>query len=141
MTNKQKLIHHLQNHPACKDLKELSFGCEIKPFNNLQRFHAVYFVEYDEETLTHIENGKIGKSKCSLGDFTIIGHPPTLRHLLLVLKEKSIIVQLHENQHIHIPVYGYQQQSTVTLDLTKPLDQQEPEVYEGLVELLEKIKG
>ena len=73
-------------------LMELTFGCEVKPFNNLKRFHKGYFVTYDGKTLLHYENEKTGKSECSIGDLTIIGHPIQLQDWLAVLNNMLYIV-------------------------------------------------
>lgn len=82
---KQTLIQYIQNHPACKDLKELNFGCEVKGAKSIP---VVKYIGMSNEQYAFTGERK----EESIIVFTdtidmknIIGHPPTLHHLLLIL--------------------------------------------------------
>lgn len=81
MTTKYQQLHRRIAHYV-PEVMELKFGCEIQPFNNIQRWPTPRFVSYVDDILTHEEGGKVGKSECSQGDIVSLGRPITLEDTL-----------------------------------------------------------
>ena len=124
-------------------LKELSFGCVFEFFNRLASFHKMTCLEFDGENMTYFENGKTKTTKGLSGDFTIIGHEPTLNNVLLKLREKQgdgdldvlcshnggiLKADMSEITTIFKPLTKY--------DLTKSFDSQTEETKRKLHKLL-----
>lgn len=114
-----------------KELQELTFGCEVKRFENTAKelyigAHTVYRPStYQLFDFNHTD------------DIEIIGHPIELRHVLIAI-EKSGKTGFSVNSHGNC--FAYVDDNNVTqfvIDLSLPFSQWSPEVHEFINKLID----
>lgn len=115
-------------------LKELSFGCEIK-LRDFDQNH-IFLTEYigDQRFYTeHIYDETIYSFENGVYIPEIIGHPPTLQDVLLVIDiKRSGIETAYRTKSAGLDLPFCEE----TYDLTKPLADQSDETLLALIELI-----
>jgi hypothetical protein len=131
----------VQNHPSCKHLKELSFGCKVRIYDIDKEFTAIgkeyqgkkeeganywYFVNLAER-----EDPSNGVNLLSL---KIIGHNPTLGDYLRVLGEINKAYEHKAHWHANtITVYaGTSKKINLNL-IGEPLNEDNARLFVKLV--------
>ena len=110
-------------------LRELSFGCKVEVFGIANDNPGC---QYDIVTDNRVKNGWIQTGyygNVPLGDFEIIGHPPTLQDVLLAISEteEGLSLGTFYKMFVTAPTYA----------LTLPLSQQSDETLSEIIKLIE----
>lgn len=121
------------------ELGELSFGCKVRPKNGGTEATFLYLGEEENEMCIHIPykdvevvdgvkanaNALFHDAKIDMSE--IIGHPIHLEHILLAI-EKSVPMKEQIGSFFMTLLSKY--------NLSKPFEEQTPETYDFLAEIL-----
>ena len=152
MTTQETVRRHIQQHPACEHLRELSFGCEVERTEHNQRYFVItdkgfgnndkkfwvasvvfgsmgvdpnYTEEHDRTRFTD----QIGE------EWRLIGHPPELNDYLAVLGRETdynLNPTIADDGNVKVTTY-YGKELSFNLKTGEPATEEDWKTYAELV--------